>query len=225
MSVAEFTPSGVAPMARPATESRIRIACALGAAGTLVPFALCSFSGTTGAEITQSLRDDAVSVQIGAATAVLIAPLLLLAALRLGRRIGGTAGAVATGAGVAVAVMFAAYYAAFGAGAVVADLAVSDPGPGVGEGTSLLVNFTELTRYAPGLALVAAAFAGRRSLPRAIGVTAALLAVLTVFPMTSWVAALLIPLWLGTCAAALGSARSAAQNSRSEGSSMPRSAS
>jgi hypothetical protein len=85
----------------------------------------------------------------------------------------------------------------------VADYTLSNAGPGVGESTAVLVNLTELTRYAPGLALVVAAVAARARLPRPAWITAAVLVVMTVFPMTSWVAALLIPLWLAVTAAVL----------------------
>ena len=48
---------------------------------------------------------------------------------------------------------------------------------------------------------MAAVFVARRRLPRAVGVSAGLLALLTIVPLTSWVAALLIPLWLGMAGA------------------------
>ncbi len=63
-----------------------------------------------------------------------------------------------------------------------------------------MLNVVEITRYAPGLLLVAAVLVARRRLPRTITVPAAVLAALTVFPMTSWVAAVLIPVWLGIAA-------------------------
>lgn len=184
-------------------EARIRLACGLAAVGTLVPFALASFSGDSGAEITASVLDRSTLLQLGAYAAAVVSTLLVLAAVRLGGRVRGTAGTVVTIAGAAVALMFVAYYAAFAAGAVVAEYGVTEPGPGVGEGTALLVNFTELVRYAPGLALVAAAVVARARLPRAVWGTAAVLAVLTLLPMTSWVAAALIPPWLAVSAAAL----------------------
>ena len=74
---------------------------------------------------------------------------------------------------------------------------LDDPGPGLGEAASLMVNLTEITRYAPGLALVVAVVAARRMLPRGVWIPASVLAVMTVFPMTTWLAALLIPVWLG----------------------------
>jgi hypothetical protein len=171
-----------------------RLASAAGAALALVPVALCSFSGETGAAITADLAEHASRLQSGAAVAAVAAALLVLAAVRLGRRAGST---VLTGAGIAVAVLFAAYYASFGAGGVVAGMMLDAPGPGVGEGTALLVNMTELARYGVGLAVTGAAVAARAALPKAVWLTAAALAVLTAVPFTSWVAALLIPLWLG----------------------------
>ena len=171
-----------------------RLAPAAGAALALVPLALCSFSGETGAQITADLAQNASRLEAGAAVAAVAAALLVLAAVRLGRRAGST---VLTGAGIAVAVLFAAYYASFGAGGVVAGMMLDDPGPGVGEGTALLVNMTELARYGVGLAVTVAAVAARAALPKAVWLTAAALAVLTAVPFTSWVAALLIPLWLG----------------------------
>jgi len=44
---------------------------------------------------------------------------------------------------------------------------LTDPGPGLGEATSLLVDITEITRDAPALTLVAAAVAARTVLPKA----------------------------------------------------------
>ncbi len=143
--------------------------CAAAAAAAVVPFALSSFSGDTGTEITASLVDDAMPITLGSITAVLVSAGLFLAAARLGAVVSGIAGRIVATAGAAVAMMFALYYASFGAGAIVAAQMLSEPGAGVGEGTALLVNLTEVTRYAPGLALVVAAFMARRSLPRPVG--------------------------------------------------------
>lgn len=191
------------------TDTLPRVASGCAAALALVPLALCSFSGDTGAEITASLVGDAAMLQVGAGVAVLAGALLLVAAVRLAAAIPGAAGRVAGTAGAAVAVLFVAYYASFGAGAVVVGSMLSDPGPGVGEGTALLVNMTEVVRYAPGLALTAATVLARRHLPAGVWVTGAVLALLTLVPFTSWVAALAIPLWLGISAATLGARRPA----------------
>jgi hypothetical protein len=216
MSIDELT---ITDQASENREVPIRMACGAAALAAFVPFVLCELDGRSGAAITSGLVEGATSQQLGAIVATLVATLLIPAALRLARYADGLSGAVIGAAGVAVAALYAAYYASFGAAAVVADQMLDDPGPGLGEAASLLVNITEITRYAPGLALVGGAVAARRFLPRGVWIPAAVLAVATVFPLTSWVAALIIPVWLGASAAALG------QNSRRLGSSIPRSAS
>lgn len=178
-----------------------RIVCATAAVGAIVPAALSQLTGNSGAEITAGLVDDATVLMVGAIVAVLVASALFLAAVRLGRAVGGDAGVVVTAAGSAVALMYAGYYSVFGAGGIVAAQMLDDPGPGLGESASLLLNIMEVTRYAPGLALVAAVAVAGRHLPRWVHVTAGVLVVMCVVPLTSWVAALLIPLWLGAVAA------------------------
>ncbi len=187
--------------AGPAGATRLAAA----AAAAAVPFALSSLSGDTGAEITASLVDDAVPLTLGSIVAVLASAGLFLAAVRLATVVTGAAGRVVAAAGAAVALMFALYYSTFGAAAIVAAQMLSEPGAGLGEATTLLVNLAEMTRYAPGLALVVAAFVARRGLPRPVGIAAGVLALLTIVPFTSWVAALLIPLWLAASAAVCGS--------------------
>lgn len=137
----------------------------------------------------------------GAIIAVLVAAALFLAAVRLGRAVGGEAGLLVTAAGSAVALMYAGYYSVFGAGGVVAAQMLEEPGAGLGEATSLMLNVMEIARYAPGLALVAAVLVAGNNLPRWVRITAGVLVVLCLVPLTSWVAALLIPLWLGAAAA------------------------
>lgn len=181
-----------------------RIASGAAAVLALVPVALCSFSGDSGEEITASLVDKATSLQLGAGVAAVAGALLLVAAARLAGRVIGPAGRVIAMSGAAVAILFVAYYASFGAGGVVAGTMLGEPGPGVGEGTALLVNMTELARYAPGLALTGAVVAARRQLPAGVWGTGAVLAFLTLVPLTSWMAALVIPLWLAISAAAVG---------------------
>lgn len=180
-----------------------RITCAVAALGTLVPFALSSLTGDSGAEITANLESDATLLMIGSIVAVLVAAALFLAAIRLGRAVGGDAGSLVTLTGSAVALMYAGYYAVFGAAGVVATQMLDDPGAGLGEGASLVLNVMEITRYAPSLALVVAVVAAGARLPRWVRVTAGVLAVLALVPLTSWVAALLVPLWLGAAAAAM----------------------
>ena len=180
-----------------------RIACAATAAGTVPVFALGALTGDTGAEITAGLADDSITVISCSILAVLVSAGLFLAAARLGRGAGSDAGPLVTLAGGAVALMYAAYYSVFGAGGIVASQMLTDPGAGLGEAASLLLNVMEVARYAPGLALVAAVLAAGPHLPRWVRVTSGVLVVTTLVPLTSWVAALLIPLWLGASAAAL----------------------
>ena len=179
-----------------------RIVCGAAAVGTIAPFAMAELSGDSGAEITEGLIDDAMLLMSGSILAVLVSAGLFLAAVRLGRNVGGEPSILVTAAGTAVALMYAGYYSVFGAGGVVADQMLREPGAGLGEATSLLLNTMEITRYAPGLALTVAVVVAGQRLPRWVRVTAGFLAFLTLVPFTSWVAALLIPLWLGAAAAA-----------------------
>lgn len=183
----------------PSVHRWLRIGCLAAAVGTLVPFALLSLQGETGSEITAGLAEQRTMLVIGTYVAVLVAAGLFLAAVRLGRAVPGAAGLVITAAGSGVALLYAGYYGVFGAGAVLADPATS--GPGLGEAAWLSLNVMEITRYAPSLALVAAAVAAGAALPRATRTTAAVLIVMTLVPLTSWVAALLVPVWLAAAAA------------------------
>ena len=173
-----------------------RILCAVAAAATVAPFTLASIPGDSGAEIARVLVEDFVPLTAAGAVAMVVSAVLFMAAIRVGDAVGGVAGRVIGVAGAAVALMYAAYYATFAAASVVATEVLAEPGSGLGEGASLLLNLTEITRYAPGLALVAAAVVARRLLAKGIWISAAVLAVLTIVPFTSWVAALLIPVWL-----------------------------
>ena len=177
-------------------------ACGLGAILALAAIpALGDFAGSSGAAVADELSTAATRVQMVAIMSVVASAALLLAAVRVGRRIGGVAGAVATIAGSAVAVLLAAYYSAYAAGVVVGEYLLETTTPGLGESTLVVVNLVEMTRYAPGVALMAAAVAGHRSLPKGLSITAVLLLVLALLPMGSWVAALLIPAWLGVAGA------------------------
>ena len=197
------TTHSLAPATDTDRQLPVRAVCAASALAAFVPFALASFSGDSGAEITAGIVEDAGALQVASLVAVFSATGLLLAAVRIGQGIGATAGRVATAAGVAVAVLYAAYYVTFGAAGVVATQILDDPSGALGESASLMLNAVEITRYAPGLALVAAAVIARRVLSRAIWIPAAVLAVMTFVPFTSWMAALLIPLWLGLAAAGI----------------------
>lgn len=191
------------PVAAPPGQPRPwgRIACATAALATPAPLLLAQLSGRTGSAITEGLVDDAALLMTAAIVAVLVASVLFLAAVRLGRAVGGDAGVVVTAAGSAVALMYAGYYAVFGAGGVVAAQMLDEPGAGLGEAASLMLNVMEITRYAPSLALVVAVSVAGRRLPRWVRITAAVLAVLALVPLSSWVAALLVPLWLAAAAA------------------------
>jgi hypothetical protein len=187
-----------------------RIACVATAVLTVPVFLLTDLgSGDSGAAITQVLVEDGTALTTGSLLAVLVAAGLLLSAVRLGRSVGGDAGRVVLVAGSGVAMLYASYYGVFGAGAVVAGQMLGDPGPGLGEASVLLLNMTEIARFAPGLALVAAAVFARRELPRGVWVAALVLLVLVFVPFTAWVAALLTPLWLAVAAASAGRATTA----------------
>ncbi|CAN5751147.1 hypothetical protein BH24ACT8_BH24ACT8_15830 [soil metagenome] len=195
--------TGEETLTESATSSRT--AAAVGLLGSVMAASCVVLAGNgagtgTGADITSTLLSSPTRFQLTAIIAVYAAAALCVAAVRLGRRIGGDAGTLATLAGVAVSVLMAGYYACFAAGVVVADYVLTEAGPGVGEAALVVLNVVEITRYAPGLLLVAAVLVARRRLPRTITVPAAVLAALTVFPMTSWVAAVLIPVWLGIAA-------------------------
>lgn len=179
------------------------LAGALAAAGCFAVLGIGE-AGGTGAEVTAKLGDNAARYQLASILAILAAVPLALAAARLGRRIGGDAGRLGTLAGVLVAVLMTAYFSTYAAGVAVSEFVLEEAGPGVGESTLVLLNLVEFTRYAPGLLLVVAVLAARRRLPRAITVPAWVLLVLTIVPMTSWLAALLVPVWLGVAGALAG---------------------
>lgn len=174
-----------------------RAVCAASALLTVPVFVLNDLgAGDTGAAVTDVLISDATALTAGTLLAILVAAGLLLASVRLGRSVGGDAGRLMVLAGSGVAVLYAAYYGVFGAGAVVASQMLSAPGAGLGEASLLLLNMAEMARVAPGLALVGAAVVARRALPRGLWMTAAVLLVLVFVPFTTWVSALLTPLWL-----------------------------
>jgi len=197
------------PFSSPLAGSRgVRLTClfgglAGGAAGLTLLFSNPLGATRSGAAVTAALQDSAVLLQGLAIAGVYAAAALGLAAVTLGLHIGGTAGRVVSAAGSAVAVLLAAYLAAFGAGAIVASLMLDSAGAGLGESTLLSINIVEVVRYAPSLGLVVAALTVKDRLPKSVSVSAALLAVLLVVPMTSWIAALLTPAWLGLSAAAV----------------------
>lgn len=184
-----------------------RAACLAGAALVVAAFVLAGglvgIQGTDGRTVTDDVVAKASGLQAGAFTAVLAGAALLVAAARLGDVIPATSGRVAAASGAAVAVLMTAYYASFGSGAVVGTLLMEQPSGAVGEGTLLMLNLVELTRFAPTFALLAAAVVARRHLPRPVVVAAAVLALMMLAPFTAWLAALLAPLWLGIAGASV----------------------
>ena len=192
-----------------------RAVCLASAALTVPVFALSSLGGgDTGAAITTVLVEDRAALTVGSLLAVLVAAGLMLSAVRLGRSVSGDAGRVLLVAGSGVGLLYAAYYGVFGAGAVVASQVLGEPGAGLGEASILLLNMTEIARFAPGLALVAAAVVARRELPRPLWVAAAALLVLVFVPFTTWVAALLTPVWLAVAGATRGGTHGSGPDSR-----------
>ncbi|MFC5175419.1 hypothetical protein [Nocardioides taihuensis] len=182
------------------TDRGSRLVCVAGSLLVSAAVLLCTVSGSSGEAVVHSLRDSGVPLQVGAGVAAFGAAALLVAASRLGHG-RGPAGSVMTLAGAGVALTTALYYAVFGAAVATADVALDTPHDGLGEATLLLLNVADFARYAPGLALVAAAVWARRSLPSGLWVPAAVLALLAAVPWTAWVAAVLIPLWLGVAGA------------------------
>lgn len=66
-----------------------------------------------------------------------------------------------------------------------------------------MLNVVEITRFAPGIALVVAVVAARRAFPKPVVIGAGVLAVLYLLPFTGWMAALVVAVWLGLAAAAV----------------------
>lgn len=200
---------------RTSPDRAARAVCAASALLTVPVFALSDLgAGETGAAVTDVLAGDASRLTAGTLLAILVAAGLLLASVRLSRAVGGDTGRLMLLAGGGVAVLYAAYYGVFGAGAVVASQMLSAPGAGLGEASLLLLNMTEMARVAPGLALVVAAVVARRVLPRALWMTAAALLVLVLVPFTTWVSALLTPLWLAVAGARAGAGSGASGSTR-----------
>jgi len=60
-----------------------------------------------------------------------------------------------------------------------------------------MINLAELTRYAPGTALLAAAVLARRVLPKPLMIVAVVQLALTFVPFTTWLVTIVVPTWLG----------------------------
>lgn len=180
-----------------------RLVCLAGAAlaVAVIPVMGDPLRVTTAQQATDAVTAAAGRLQLAAMVALLAGTALVLAAVRLGRRIPGTAGGVAIVAGSAVALLLVAYYSAFAAGAVVGSLVLEEPSASLGESALVAANLVEMTRFAPALALLVAALVSRRHLPKPAVVAAGVLTVLAVLPFTGWVAAMLVPVWLGVVGA------------------------
>lgn len=192
-----------ASLPAPASPDRAaRVVCLATAVLTIPVFALTDLgTSDAGAAVTAVLVEDRTALTAGSLLALLVSAGLILSAVRLARSVSGDAGRVMLIAGSGVALLYAAYYGVFGAGTVVATQMLADPGPGLGEASLLLLNMAEIARFAPGLALVVAAVVARRELPGALWGTATALLILVLLPFTTWVAALLTPVWLAVAGA------------------------
>jgi len=93
---------------------------------------------------------------------------------------------------------------AMGSGTAVARL-LDEPGPGLGESTLVVANMVDVTRYAPSLVLLVAALVARRSLPKPVTIAAGVILAMVLFPITTWIAVILTPIWLGVAGAVSGS--------------------
>lgn len=194
--------------AQASPDGAARVVCLATAVLTAPVFALTDLgTGDAGAAVTAVLVEDRTALTAGSLLALLVSAGLILSAVRLARSVSGDPGRVLLVAGSGVALLYAVYYGVFGAGAVVATQMLADPGPGLGEASLLLLNMAEIARFAPGLALVVAAVVARGELPGALWGTAAALLVLVLVPFTTWVAALLTPVWLAVAGARRGGTR------------------
>lgn len=177
---------------------------ALGAAVAVAVVPLAGeASGTDGSAVANDLVASAGPVQGAALLGCLGGAALILAAIRLGRQAGGLPGAVIAASGTAVSVLFVAYYAALASVAVVATNLYEQSSAGLGDAGLVMLNVVEITRFAPGIALVVAVLVSRRSFPKPVVVGAGVLTVLYLLPFTSWIAALAVAVWLGLAAAAV----------------------
>ena len=196
------THTDTTPLGTTTTTWPTRVAC-LGSAAlaaAIFPIIGNTLRPVEGVPATELFAEAANRLLLAGILAAYAAAGLFLAAARLRQQLPGLAGAVAGAAGAAVALMLAVYTASFAAGAIVTQM-LDDPGSGVGEAALVLVNATDLARSAPSLALLLAAWAARRHLPRPVSVAAVILAAMFVLPITAWLAAIVTPVWLGVAGA------------------------
>jgi hypothetical protein len=155
---------------------------------------------STGSAVSQALLAHESLLRTVAALAGVACAGLIVASVRVGGAAAGTPGRVITGAGTAVSVLMAGYYASFAAGVAVASYSLSEAGPGLGEATLVVLNAFSLAQFGPALALLVAT-AVAPGLPRTARITAAILSLVVLIPFTTWIANLILPLWLGVTAA------------------------
>ncbi|MGH3457553.1 hypothetical protein [Aeromicrobium sp.] len=177
--------------------------CLLGAvlAAATIPVIGNTFAGTDGQAITERAIDNTGRLQLLSIISVYAGAALIFAAVRLARRVGGMAGQLIGGSGVAIAVLLVAYNSAFTAVASVGSFTVDSPSAGLAEAGLVVANALDLARFAPGLVLVVAASYAKDAVPKPLRILAIVLAVATVFPMTTWAAAMAIPVWMGIAGA------------------------
>jgi hypothetical protein len=194
-------PSAFTPSRRAATFARV--ACGVGA-GLAAAAVLVLGEGITATDtsgLSRQFTDQAGAIMLAAVLATYAAAALSIAAVRVSRTIPGDAGRVAGYAGAATILLLALYYGSFAAGSIVgADLLVT-PDSAAGEAALVTANMIEFGRYATGLALVLAVAVAYRRIPKSLAISAALLSVIAATPFTAWVAAILIPIWLGVAGA------------------------
>jgi hypothetical protein len=158
-------------------------------------------TATEGTGLTQQFSDQAGAITLAAILATYAAAALPIAVAKVARAVTGEAGTVVAYAGAATALLLALYYGSFAAGSIVGTDLLAVPGPGVGEAALVAANMIEFGRYAAGLALTIGVAIAFRRIPKALAISAIVLAVLAAMPFTAWFAAILIPIWLGVAGA------------------------
>jgi hypothetical protein len=158
-------------------------------------------TATEGTGLTQQFSDNAGAITLAAILATYAAAALPVAVARVSRAVTGEAGTVVAYAGVATALLLALYYGSFAAGSIVGTDLLAVPGPGVGEAALVAANMIEFGRYAAGLALTIGVAVAYRRIPKALAISAIVMAVLAATPFAAWFGAILIPIWLGVAGA------------------------
>ncbi len=167
-------------------------------------------TATDGVGLAQQLSDQAGPITLAAILATYAATALPVAVARVSRAVEGEAGAVVAYAGAATALLLALYYGSFAAGSIVGTELLAVPSAATGEAALVVANMIEFGRYAAGLALALGVTVAYRRVPKSLAISAIAMAVLAATPFTAWVAAILIPIWLGIAGALVRPDRSAA---------------